>query len=144
MGLVRTAARLMAPTRERSLPVRTVVAVALASGLGGLARYGLGGLLARRMPASFPWETFTINVTGAFVLGILFTVFTERIGVAPWLRAATMIGFLGSYTTFSTWTLESYRLLEDGANGLALANLFGSLAAGLVATYAGVVVGRTL
>jgi fluoride exporter len=96
------------------------------------------------MPASFPWETFVINVTGAFVLGMLFTVFTERFGVAPWLRAATMIGFLGSYTTFSTWTLESYRLLEDGAYGLALANLFGSLAVGLGATYAGVVVGRAV
>jgi CrcB protein len=75
---------------------------------------------------------------------MLFTVFTERFGVAPWLRAATMIGFLGSYTTFSTWTLESYRLLEDGAYGLALANLFGSLAVGLGATYAGVVVGRAV
>lgn len=124
--------------------MRTVLAVALASALGGLARYGVGGALARRMPASFPWETFVINVTGAFILGLLFTVFTERVGAAPWVRAATMIGFLGSYTTFSTWTLESYRLLEDGAYGLALANLFGSLALGLGATYAGVVVGRAL
>lgn len=73
------------------------------------------------------------------MLGLLFAVFSERLIVAPWLRAALLIGFLGSYTTFSTWTLESYRLIEDGAHGYALANLLGSLAAGMLATFAGVV-----
>jgi CrcB protein len=78
------------------------------------------------------------------VLGLLFVVSTERYAVAPWLRAAILVGFIGSYTTFSTWTLESWRLLEDGAYGLALANLLGSMAAGLLATYAGIVAGRVL
>ncbi len=124
--------------------MRAAVAVLVASALGGLLRYKLGGWIARRVTGSFPWETFVINLSGAFLLGLLFALFTERLSVAPWLRAALLVGFVGSYTTFSTWTLESYRLLQDGALGPALANLFGSMAAGLGATYAGIVVGRLL
>jgi CrcB protein len=71
-------------------------------------------------------------------------VSSERYAVAPWLRATVLVGFIGSYTTFSTWTLESWRLLEDGAYGVALANVLGSVAAGLLATYAGIVTGRAL
>lgn len=122
--------------------MRIVVAVGIASALGGLSRYGLGGVIARRNPSAFPWETFVVNISGAFVLGVLFAVSTERYSIAPWLRAAVLVGFLGSYTTFSTWTLESWRLIEDGAYGIALANLVGSAVAGTVATYAGIVLGR--
>jgi fluoride exporter len=124
--------------------VRIVLAVAVASAFGGLARYLAGGVIANRSSGGFPWETFVVNITGAFVLGLLFTVFSDRLVVAPWLRTALFIGFLGSYTTFSTWTLESYRLLEDGAHAYALANLLGSLVAGVLATYAGVVLGRAV
>lgn len=124
--------------------MRIVIAVGLASAAGGLARYGLGGVVARRSPGTFPWETFAINVSGAFALGVLFVLFTERYAVAPWLRAAVLVGFLGSYTTFSTWTLEAWRLLEDGAYGTALASLLGSTAAGIGATYAGIVLGRAV
>jgi len=122
--------------------MRVLAAVAAASSLGGLARYLIGGAVAVRSSGAFPWETFLVNITGAFVLGLLFTLFTDALAVAPWLRSALLVGFLGSYTTFSTWTLESYRLLEDGAHGYALANLLGGLVAGMLATYAGVVVGR--
>jgi CrcB protein len=122
--------------------VRIILAVAAASALGGLARYLAGGFLANRSSSGFPWETFIVNITGAFVLGFLFTLFSDRLVVAPWFRTALLVGFLGSYTTFSTWTLESYRLIEDGAHAYALANLLGSLAAGVLATYAGVVLGR--
>ena len=124
--------------------MRIVLGVGLASAAGGLLRYALGGVIARRSSSGFPWETLLINVSGAFVLGVLFVLFTEHYAVAPWLRAALLVGFLGSYTTFSTWTLESWRLLEDGAYALGLANLFGSLAAGMAATYAGVVLGRAI
>jgi fluoride exporter len=124
--------------------VRVILAVAVASALGGLARYLAGGVIANRSSGGFPWETFVVNITGAFVLGFLFTLFSDRFVVAPWLRVALLVGFLGSYTTFSTLTLESYRLLEDGARGYALVNLFGSLAAGMLATFVGVVLGRAV
>ena len=122
----------------------TTLAIALAGALGALARYGLDGLISRRAPTSFPWGTFAINITGSFVLGLLFVVMTERFRPDPWFRSAVTIGFLGAYTTFSTLSLETYRLAEDGAYGLAVANALGSLAAGMAAVYAGVVTGRAL
>jgi fluoride exporter len=122
----------------------TAVAIALFGALGALARYGLDGWVSRRAPASFPWGTFAINVTGSLLLGIAFVVMTERFRPDPWLRSAVTIGFLGAYTTFSTLSLETYRLAEDGAWGLAAANAIGSLTAGLAAVYAGVVIGRAL
>jgi fluoride exporter len=124
--------------------MRTAVAIAVAGALGALARYGLDGLVSRRLPGAFPWGTFMVNISGAFALGFVFTLMTEQLTVAPWLRGAVTIGFLGAYTTFSTLSFETYRLYEDGARGLAAANALGSLAAGLVAVYVGVVLARAL
>ncbi len=124
--------------------MRTIVAIAVAGAAGALARYGLEGAVSRRLAGAFPWGTFAVNVSGAFVLGFLFTVMTEQLTTATWVRSAVTIGFLGAYTTFSTLSLETYRLLEDGALALAVANALGSVAAGLVAVYLGVVAGRAL
>jgi fluoride exporter len=120
------------------------LAIALAGALGALARYWLDGVVSRRTGGSFPWGTFAVNVTGSFLLGLIFTLLTERYRVDAWVRSGLTIGFLGAYTTFSTLSLETYRLLEDGAVGLALANALGTLAAGLGALYVGVVLGRVV
>ena len=124
--------------------MRTIVAIAIAGAFGALARYGVDGFVSRRLLAAFPWGTFVVNISGAFVLGLLMTLMTEQLATAPWLRAALTIGLLGAYTTFSTLSYETYRLLEDGALGLAAANMIGSMAAGLFAVYLGVVAGRAL
>jgi fluoride exporter len=124
--------------------MRTIVAVGIAGSFGALARYALDGVVSRRFPSSFPWGTFVVNISGAFVLGFLMTLMTAQLTTAPWLRSALTIGLLGAYTTFSTLSYESYRLLEDGAVGLAAANIFGSAAAGLVAVYLGVIAGRAV
>ena len=124
--------------------MRTAIAIAIAGAAGALARYGLEGFVSRRAPGAFPLGTFVVNITGAFALGFLFTVLTEQLTVASWLRAAVTIGFLGAYTTFSTFSFETYRLTEDGALGLAAANALGSVAAGLAAVYIGIVAGRAL
>ena len=121
--------------------MRTAVAIGVAGALGALARYGLEGWVSRRA-GSFPWGTFVVNVSGSFLLGLLVTLLGERFAVAPWVRASLTIGFLGAYTTFSTLSLESYRLLEGRSYALAGANLAGSLAAGVLALYGGVVLGR--
>lgn len=123
--------------------MRTAVAIGVAGALGALARYGLDGWVSRRA-GSFPWGTFVVNVSGSFLLGLLVTLLGERFAVAPWVRASLTIGFLGAYTTFSTLSLESYRLLEGRSYALAGANLAGSLAAGVLALYGGVVLGRAL
>jgi fluoride exporter len=124
--------------------MRTIVAIAVAGALGALARYGLDGFVSRRLPTAFPWGTFVVNISGALVLGFVITLMTAQLSTAPWLRSAITIGFLGAYTTFSTLQFETYRLLEDGALGLAAANVLGSAAAGLAAVYLGVVAGRAL
>jgi CrcB protein len=123
--------------------MRTVVGISIAGAAGALARYGLEGLVSRRATA-FPWGTFVVNISGAFLLGLLFTVLTERLVVAPWLRSAVTIGFLGAYTTFSTLTLETFRLFEEGSYVAAAMNIFGSIFVGLVAVFTGVVLGRAL
>ena len=117
--------------------------IALGGALGALARYGVDGVVSRRV-SGFPLGTLVINVTGSFVIGVLFTLLADRFQVAPWLRSTLTIGFLGAYTTFSTWSLESYRLMESGAWALAAANVLGSVAAGLLAVYLGTVVGRAV
>jgi fluoride exporter len=124
--------------------VRSIVGVAVAGAMGAVARYALGGWIAERLPVSFPWDTLVINVTGSFVLGLLFVLTTERFAVSPALRAAVTIGFMGAYTTFSTFSLETFRLLEDGAWWLAAVNAAGSITLGLVAVAGGVAVGRSV
>jgi CrcB protein len=123
---------------------RTVIAIAVAGALGALARYGLDGFVSRRTSGSFPWGTFVINISGAFLLGLVFTLATGRWGLAAWLRSGLTIGFFGAYTTFSTLTFETYRLAEGRELGLAAANILGSCAAGLAAVYLGIVLGRAL
>jgi len=124
--------------------MRTIVAIGIAGALGALARYGLDGVVSRRFPTHFPWGTFVVNMSGAFVLGFLMTLMTEQLTTASWLRSALTIGLLGAYTTFSTLSYETYRLAEDGALGLAAANMLGSAAVGLFAVYLGVVSARAL
>lgn len=123
--------------------MRTVIAVGVAGFIGASARYGLEGLIAQKSAGSFPWSTFVVNISGSFVLGILFAALVEgRVPVAPWLRTALTVGLIGAFTTFSTLTLETFRLVEDGSYILAGANAVGSLVVGLFAVYAGVAVGR--
>jgi CrcB protein len=124
--------------------VRSIVGVAIAGAVGAVARYGLGGWIAERLPVSFPWDTLVVNVTGSFVLGLLFVLTTERFAVSPAFRAALTIGLVGAYTTFSTFSLETFRLVEDGAWWLAAANVMSSIVFALAAVAAGVAVGRSI
>ncbi len=111
---------------------------------GAIARYLVDGWVAQRSGAAFPWGTLTVNLSGAFVLGLLFALSVER-GVLPTeIRAPVLIGFIGAYTTFSTLALESWRLIEDGNVVLGAANLAGSMVLGTVAVVAGLVAGRVL
>lgn len=120
------------------------VLIALAGGAGALARYGLEGAVMRNRDTAFPLGTLVVNVSGCFLLGLAFALLTERALIAPAVRTALTVGFLGAFTTFSTFSLESFRLLSDGAVGLALGNVALSVAGGLAAVWAGIVIGRAL
>ncbi len=111
---------------------------------GAITRYLVDGAVAERTGGGFPWGTLVINVSGSFVLGLLFAMSTERAILPADIRGPLMIGFLGAYTTFSTFVLESWRLVESGAWGAAVANLGGSVALGLVAVFVGLTVGRAV
>ena len=117
-------------------------------GLGGFAgavmRWLVDGWVSERNPTAFPFGTLVVNLTGSFLLGVLFAWVIERNVLPADVRAPVMIGFIGAYTTFSTFMLESWRLVEDGAWALATANLIGSVVLGLVAVVAGLAVGRAL
>lgn len=115
----------------------TAAAIALAGALGALARWGLDEWIERR-GGLFPWGIFAVNVSGAFLIGFLVTWMEPRFEQTTWLRSGVLVGFLGAYTTFSTLSLDSYRLLDAGHVGTALANTLGSLAAGLLAVWAGI------
>jgi CrcB protein len=135
--------RLMAPERKEPA-MRTTLVIGVAGALGAVSRHQLESLVNSVWGDVFPWGTFVVNVSGSFALGVLVGVFARRLGVPLWAQAGATVGFLGAYTTFSTFSLETYRLAEDGAYGLAFANVVGSLTAGLAAVYAGVVLGRAI
>jgi CrcB protein len=124
--------------------MRTTLVIAVAGSLGAASRHLLESLVNRHWGDAFPWGTFVVNVSGSFALGALVGVFAHRLGVPLWLQAAATVGFLGAYTTFSTLTLQIYRSTATGHLAIALANAFGSTAAGVLALYAGIVWARTI
>jgi CrcB protein len=120
----------------------TYVLIAIGGAAGALLRYAVDDAVSRVAGGSFPFGTLVVNVTGSFLLGMLFSLAVERSLLPPEVRPALMIGLLGAYTTFSTWMLESWRLIEDGAYLFAFANIGGSLLAGMAAVSLGIAFGR--
>lgn len=121
-----------------------LVLVGVGGFAGAVARRIIDLWVSDRAGAGFPLGTLVVNLSGAFLLGLLFAWATERDVLPSWIRGPLMIGFIGAYTTFSTWMLESWRLAEDGAWQFALLNLAGSVMLGLVAVVGGLAVGRLL
>ena len=109
-----------------------VVAIAVVGGIGAIARFLLDGTVSSRLGRAFPYGTLAVNLTGAFTLGVL-----DGAAVGGDALKVAGVGFLGAYTTFSTWTLEAHRLGEDGRAGLGLANLLVSLALGIGCAWLG-------
>jgi len=120
-----------------------VMVLTLGGALGVNARYWLGDWVSRRASPQFPWATFTINITGCFAIGFL-AVLLSRWLPHPNLRLLMIVGFLGGYTTFSSYAYESLILVERSELLLGLSYVVGSLIAGLVAVTLGVALGRAL
>ena len=118
-----------------------VLFVALGGALGSAARYLVGGWFAARFGAAFPYGTFVVNVTGSFIVGLFLAYAQERVSLSPYWRLFFAVGFVGGYTTFSTYEYESVRLLQDGEMLLAAVYLIGSVVTGGVAAIAGIALG---
>lgn len=121
-----------------------VVLIGIGGFAGAIARYLVDMRVTAWTGGALPWGTFVINVSGSFLVGLLFALVIERAALPAELRGPLMIGFIGSYTTFSTLALESWRMVEDGLWLHAGANLFGSIAIGVLAVVGGIALGRAL
>ena len=122
----------------------TYLAISVGAVLGANARYFVGGWISDRFGTSFPLGTLVINVTGSFAIGLFLALIGERLVVADWWRPLVAIGFLGSYTTFSTFSFETLALAQSGSWGLALLNVVGSVGGSLTGVYLGTVLARAL
>ncbi|HEX6971106.1 MAG TPA: fluoride efflux transporter CrcB [Limnochordia bacterium] len=112
--------------------------------LGAVARYWLGTYISSRVPAAFPLGTFVVNVSGSLLLGCVASAGIDAGLIPPRLCTALSVGFLGGYTTFSSWHLETMRLMEAGRFWLATTNALGGLAAGMCGLWIGLSLGRLL
>jgi CrcB protein len=116
--------------------------VGLGGFLGAIARYSVGVWVDTFWRRDFPLATFLVNVSGCFILGFFLTLAAERMSITPMMRLFVATGFVGAYTTFSTFEYETQRLTTTGAFGWALVNVLTSVVAGYVAVQLGVAIGR--
>ena len=131
------------PRAERQRRPGVLAAVAAGGALGAPTRYGIA-LAVTVTPGTFPWGTFWINVSGSFALGVLLAVLLARFPADRYLRPFLATGFLGAYTTYSTFAVETDLLVRNGHAGVALAYAGASLGAGLGAAAGGLRLGRIL
>ncbi|HET6142533.1 MAG TPA: fluoride efflux transporter CrcB [Candidatus Acidoferrales bacterium] len=118
--------------------------VGLGGFLGSIARFWLGSYITYRMGARFPFGTFVINISGSFLIGLIVTLLGERAHWSPNLLYLIPIGFIGAYTTFSTFELEAFRNVRTGEVLMALLYVVLSVTVGFIAVWLGVLTGKTL
>jgi len=122
--------------------VNRFLVVALGGALGAVARYAVALAVATFWRRDFPLATLLINVSGSFILGVFATFAAERAAIDPLLRLLVATGFVGAYTTFSTFEYETQRLAETGAIAWGLLNIVTSVIAGFIAVQLGVAIAR--
>ena len=111
--------------------------------LGTLLRYLISGIPHRYTDTVFPWGTLLVNVSGAFLIGLIWGVFEER-GISPHIRTFIFIGILGGYTTFSTFALESMNLFKEGAIKLAFVNILANNLLSIVLVFGGFFLAKSI
>lgn len=121
-----------------------LIAIAAGGALGSLARYGMSSAVYAWLGRGFPWGTLAVNLLGSFLMGILFVLLIERLSWAPEWRGAILIGFLGAFTTFSTFSIETLNLLEEGAMLAAFLNMVVSVWLCVLLCWVGIILGRSL
>ncbi len=121
-----------------------LLAVALGGAVGSLARYSVASLVQSAAWPGFPWGIFTVNITGGFIMGVLAELAALKLNFTPEIRAFLMVGVMGGYTTFSSFSLDSALLIERGAYASAAAYIAGSAVLSVLALFAGLWIVRIL
>ena len=124
--------------------IKQLLAIAAGGAVGAVLRWLLAGFVQRLAGGAFPWGTFAVNALGSFLIGFLFVYMVERSAASELWRLALTVGLMGALTTFSTYSLESLRLLQSGAVGLAMANVLGQIVVCMSLTWLGVQLARGL
>ncbi len=122
--------------------IQQITAVAIGGAAGAVLRWLMAGSVQRLAGGAFPWGTLAVNALGSFLLGFLFVWLIERSTASELVRLALTVGLLGAFTTFSTYSLESIRLLQEGALGMAAANVIGQVVICLILTWLGIQLAR--
>jgi CrcB protein len=122
--------------------MREFTLLVVAGAIGTLLRYALGGAVQRWIGSDFPWGTLAVNALGCFLFGVVWTTAEERLLISGQTRFILLTGFMGAFTTFSTYAFETAGLLRDSQWLLAAANLLGQNALGLACVFLGFLAGR--
>jgi CrcB protein len=130
--------------KERFFMLSKLIGLALAGACGTLARYGLAGAVHRWLGSSFPWGTAFVNIAGCWLFGLVWAVASERGRLSPEMRTILLVGFIGAFTTFSTWVSETGQLLSDAELLIGLANIAFQLVTGFGVFYFGLAIGRAI
>jgi CrcB protein len=120
------------------------IAIALGGALGALSRFAMSHQVYQWFGRDFAWGTLSVNVIGSFFMGLLALLFVEKVGLSTELRAFILIGFLGSFTTFSTFSYETMQYLEVGEISKALANIVVSVLICVIAVWLGMLAAKQL
>ena len=124
--------------------LKALMLIAMGGAIGAVLRYGASLSVYSLMGRGFPYGTLFVNVTGSLLMGLLSVMMLERFNTGPEWRAAVLVGVLGSFTTFSTFSIETLNLLEQGDVMRAVTNIVSSVLVCLVAVWFGVLIGRQI
>ncbi len=119
-------------------------AIAAGGAFGALMRFWVSNGVYAWLGRGFPWGTLSVNIIGSFVIGLAFVLLTERLSFGSEVRAFIMIGFLGAFTTFSTFSLETLSLMQEGLLLKAIVNILISVILCIIATWSGMMLARSL
>ncbi len=114
----------------------------LGGSLGALMRFIISSSITAKLDSNFPYGTLTVNIIGSFIMGFLAMFLVERMGLDPLLRLGIFVGFLGAFTTFSTFSMETLNLFEQGESLQALMNIIVSVLLSVLAVWLGVLLGK--
>lgn len=124
--------------------MKALIFIAVGGAVGAVLRYGASVSIYSLLGRGFPYGTLFVNVSGSLLMGLLSVIMLERFDLGPEWRAAVLVGVLGSFTTFSTFSIETLNLLEQGELWRAMANIVLSVLVCLTAVWLGVLIGRQI